>query len=59
MLPLVLELAGTTVRLFSTITTFDAPLDVALAELAIEAFYPADAASAAVLDQLAAQSGTS
>jgi transcriptional regulator with XRE-family HTH domain len=58
-LPLVLELAGTTVRLFSTITTFGAPLDVALAELAIEVFYPADAASAAVLDQLAAQSGTS
>ena len=41
---------GTTVRLVSTITTFGAPLDVNLAELALETFYPADAFSKAWLD---------
>jgi transcriptional regulator with XRE-family HTH domain len=35
--------------LFSTVTTFGTARDVTLAELAIEAFYPADAATAAVL----------
>jgi transcriptional regulator with XRE-family HTH domain len=34
---------------FSTIATFGTPLDITVAELAIEAFYPADAATAAVL----------
>ena len=41
---------GTTVRLISTITTFGAPLDINLAELALETFYPADATSKAWLD---------
>jgi transcriptional regulator with XRE-family HTH domain len=41
---------GITVRLVSTITTFGAPLDVSLAELALETFYPADAESKAWLD---------
>ena len=41
-----------TLRLFSTVTTFGTPLDVTLAELAIEAFYPADAATADVLARL-------
>lgn len=41
---------GATVRLVSTITTFGAPLDVSLAELALETFYPADAPSKAWLD---------
>ncbi len=40
----------TTVRLISTITTFGAPLDISLAELALETFYPADSASKAWLD---------
>lgn len=34
---------------FSTVTTFGTPLDITLAELAIEAFFPADSATAAVL----------
>lgn len=41
---------GETVRLISTITTFGAPLDVNLSELAFETFYPADPASKAWLD---------
>jgi len=36
-------------RLFSTITVFGTPVDVTLSELALEAFYPADEASAALL----------
>ncbi len=49
-LPIELAVEGTTVRLISTITTFGAPLDVSLAELAFETFYPADAASKAWLE---------
>ena len=41
---------GATIRLVSTITTFGAPLDVSLAELALETFYPADAPSKAWLE---------
>jgi len=39
--------------LFSTITVFGTPIDVTLSELALEAFFPADAASAALLRELA------
>lgn len=41
--------------LFSTITVFGTPVDVTLAELALEAFFPADEASAALLRRLADQ----
>lgn len=34
---------------FSTITVFGTPIDITLSELAIEAFFPADAATAAAL----------
>jgi transcriptional regulator with XRE-family HTH domain len=34
---------------FSTVTTFGTPLDITVAELAIESFFPADAETAAVL----------
>ena len=34
---------------FSTVTTFGTPLDITVAELAIEAFFPADAATAKIL----------
>jgi len=34
---------------FSTVTTFGTPLDVTVAELAIEAFFPADAATVKIL----------
>ena len=40
--------------LFSTTTIFGTPIDVTLAELAIEAFYPADAASGELLRRMAA-----
>ena len=35
--------------MFTTIATFGTPREVTLSELAIETFYPADPASAAVL----------
>lgn len=40
--------------LFSTITVFGTPVDVTLAELALESFFPADEASAALLRRMAA-----
>lgn len=48
-MPLVLDIGGAAVRMFSTIATFGTPREVTLSELAIETFYPADPASAAVL----------
>jgi transcriptional regulator with XRE-family HTH domain len=41
------------VRLFTMVTTLGTPLDVTAQELAIEAYFPADAPSAAVLARLA------
>jgi transcriptional regulator with XRE-family HTH domain len=38
---------GTELRFFSTMTVFGSPLDVTIAELAIESFFPADEATAA------------
>ncbi len=40
---------GVDVRLFSTIMTLGTPRDVALQELRVEAFFPADTASEARL----------
>jgi transcriptional regulator with XRE-family HTH domain len=48
-MPLVLDVDGTPVRMFTTIATFGTPREVTLSELAIETFYPADPASAATL----------
>ncbi|HTT76703.1 MAG TPA: helix-turn-helix transcriptional regulator [Candidatus Binataceae bacterium] len=48
-LPTELSLGGTTVRMFSTITTLATPNDVTLQDLHIEAFYPADAATEKLL----------
>lgn len=39
--------------LFSTITIFGTPVDITLSELGIEAFYPADAATAELLRRIA------
>jgi transcriptional regulator with XRE-family HTH domain len=39
---------GTELRFFSTMTVFGSPLDVTIAELAIESFFPADEATRAV-----------
>lgn len=50
-LPLELRHGDRRLSFFSTLTTFGTPTDVTLAELSLEAFYPADAATA---DHLAA-----
>jgi transcriptional regulator with XRE-family HTH domain len=42
---------------FSTVATFGTPLDVTLAELAIESFFPADPETAAVLREQAESAG--
>ncbi|MBC6449867.1 helix-turn-helix domain-containing protein [Actinokineospora xionganensis] len=47
--PLRLRHDGAELALISTVTTFGTPMDVTVAELAIESFFPADAATAAVL----------
>jgi transcriptional regulator with XRE-family HTH domain len=52
-LPLRFTTQAGTLSLFSTTTIFGTPVDVTLSELAIESFFPADAASAAMLRTLA------
>lgn len=44
---------NSTIRLFSTLTTLGTPLDVALQELRIESFFPADEATRTVVNHLA------
>lgn len=51
MVPMRLRLGDRELSFFSTIATFGTPLDVTLSELAIEAFYPADRATAEMLLQ--------
>jgi transcriptional regulator with XRE-family HTH domain len=46
-LPMVIRVDDRELRLFSTITTFGTPMDITLAEIAIESYYPADAETAA------------
>jgi transcriptional regulator with XRE-family HTH domain len=48
-IPLQLRLGEQVLSLFGTITVFGTPVDITLAELALEAFYPADEATAAML----------
>lgn len=55
--PLQLNTAAGPLSLFSTTTLFGTPMDITLSELAIESFFPADAASAALLHRLAEQGG--
>lgn len=47
--PLILETPQGRLSLFSTITIFGTPVDVTLAEIAIESFFPADEATRRVL----------
>src|SRR5918997_4872429 len=47
--PLRLHLGGLELAFFSTVTTFGTPLDVTVAELAIESFFPSDPETAYVL----------
>ena len=49
--PLVLRHAGRELSFLSTVATFGTAVDVTVAELSIEAFYPADAVTAAFLHQ--------
>jgi len=51
--PLELNVDGTVLAMISTTTVFGTPIDVTLSELAIEAFFPADAATAEALRRLA------
>ncbi len=50
-LPMIFTLGDRQLRLFSTSTTFGTPLDITLDELVIESYYPADAESAAYLEE--------
>ncbi|GGG46366.1 helix-turn-helix domain-containing protein [Chelatococcus composti] len=49
LVPLRLATPGGVLSFFSTTTVFGTPVDITLAELAIEAFFPADEATAAAL----------
>ncbi|MEH1098262.1 helix-turn-helix domain-containing protein [Micromonospora sp. CPCC 205561] len=46
-IPMILRVDGRELRLFSTVTTFGTPMDIAVEEIAIESYYPADPESAA------------
>ena len=50
-LPLQLRRAGGDLSLFSTVTVFGTALDVTLSELTVEAFYPANGQTAALLSR--------
>ena len=52
-IPLQLRHREAILSLFGTVTVFGTPVDITLAELAVEAFYPADAATAAALRAMA------
>jgi transcriptional regulator with XRE-family HTH domain len=51
--PLVLDTVMGRIAFVSTVTIFGTPVDITLSELAIEAFYPADKESAALLRKIA------
>jgi hypothetical protein len=51
--PLRLALDGRELLFFSATTVFGTPVDVTLSELAIESFFPADAATARALENMA------
>jgi hypothetical protein len=49
LIPLHYRSGDTELSLLSTTTVFGTPVEITVAELAIEAFYPADAATATAL----------
>jgi hypothetical protein len=55
--PLRLRVDGDELAFISTATTFGTATDVTVSELAIESFFPADAATARALDQRARSAG--
>lgn len=54
-LPMVIEHEGLTLSFVSSISTFNTPMDVTVAELAIETFLPADEETAAALRALSGE----
>ena len=52
-MPLQLKTDAGALAFFSTTTVFGTPVDITLSELAVEAFFPADAATADALRQMA------
>lgn len=54
-IPTILNAGGLRLSIFATIAQFGTPEDVALGDLKVELYFPADAASAALLRRLAAQ----
>jgi hypothetical protein len=56
LVPFRVDLGGTELSMFTTLTVFGTPLDVTLAEMAVELFYPADDASEALLRSLGSRS---
>jgi len=55
MVPFRLRMEAGELAFFSTTTVFGTPVDITLAELALEAFFPADAATAEALRRLCAK----
>jgi hypothetical protein len=55
LVPLRLAIGGAELSLFTTLTTFGTAQDITLSELAVELFFPADAASDALLRASAAR----
>jgi MmyB-like transcription regulator ligand binding domain len=53
-MPLLFQSGGRVLSFISTTTVFGSPVDVTLQELALETFFPADAATGEILRQLAA-----
>jgi transcriptional regulator with XRE-family HTH domain len=53
LVPCVLDMAGQRLSLFTTLATFGSPRDITLAELTVELFYPADAATEQALRAMA------
>lgn len=51
--PLELRTPEGVLSLFSTTTVFGTPVDITLSELALEAFFPANSETAAMLEHLA------
>jgi transcriptional regulator with XRE-family HTH domain len=56
--PLQLRLGETVLSLISTTTVFGTPVDITLSELALETFFPADAATGEALRAVVAQSAS-
>ena len=52
--PFQVSIAGEVASFFTTTMVFGTPVEVTLSELALESFFPADAATAALVKRLAA-----